>query len=188
MKKYVDSHIVRQLTTGKGGAEVYLLDSHKIAKYAEKNKLLDKENGLAVWESCLKEAKFYKEMLAAPHVFLPEIFICDFDDESVLIIMGEYNQIDKQNLTVSDFDSIMKLIAQVHELAVPDFLKNEKQGPLQLTEEEIRAEIAKLEDKSMPSIMKHFKTNFAGKVIELINKDTNHSTLRYKAAQRYNNS
>ena len=126
-KKYVDSHLVRQLTSGKGGAEVYLLDSHKIAKYAEKNKQLDKENGLAVWESCLKEAKFYKEMLAAPHVFLPEIFTCDFDDESVLIIMGEYNQIDKQNLTASDFDSIMKLLAQVHELAVPDFLKNEKQ-------------------------------------------------------------
>ena len=36
--------------------------------------------------------------------------------------------------------------------------------PKQLTEEEIRAEIAKLEDKSMPSIMKHFKMNFAGKV------------------------
>lgn len=36
--------------------------------------------------------------------------------------------------------------------------------PAQLSEEEIRAEIAKLEDKSMPSIMKHFKTNFAGKV------------------------
>ena len=36
--------------------------------------------------------------------------------------------------------------------------------PKQLTEEEIRAEIAKLEDKSMPSIMKHFKANFAGKV------------------------
>ena len=36
--------------------------------------------------------------------------------------------------------------------------------PKQLTEKEIRAEIAKLEDKSMPSIMKHFKANFAGKV------------------------
>jgi len=36
--------------------------------------------------------------------------------------------------------------------------------PKQLSEAEIRAEIAKLEDKSMPSIMKHFKTNFAGKV------------------------
>ena len=36
--------------------------------------------------------------------------------------------------------------------------------PKQLTEAEIREEIAKLDDKSMPSIMKHFKANFAGKV------------------------
>ena len=36
--------------------------------------------------------------------------------------------------------------------------------PKQLSEEEIRNEIAKLDDKSMPSIMKHFKANFAGKV------------------------
>ena len=36
--------------------------------------------------------------------------------------------------------------------------------PKQLSEEDIRAEIAKLDDKSMPSIMKHFKTNFAGQV------------------------
>ena len=36
--------------------------------------------------------------------------------------------------------------------------------PKQLSETEIREEIAKLDDKSMPSIMKHFKANFAGKV------------------------
>ena len=36
--------------------------------------------------------------------------------------------------------------------------------PKQLSEEEIRAEIDKLDDKSLPNIMKHFKTNFAGKV------------------------
>lgn len=36
--------------------------------------------------------------------------------------------------------------------------------PKQLSKEEILEEINKLEDKSMPSIMKHFKTNFAGKV------------------------
>lgn len=35
--------------------------------------------------------------------------------------------------------------------------------PRQLTEEEIRNEISKLEDKSIPSVMKHFKVNFAGK-------------------------
>lgn len=36
--------------------------------------------------------------------------------------------------------------------------------PKQLTKEEILAEIEKLDDKSMPTIMKHFKANFAGKV------------------------
>ncbi|MGM9970028.1 MAG: GatB/YqeY domain-containing protein [Anaeroplasma sp.] len=34
--------------------------------------------------------------------------------------------------------------------------------PKQLTEEEIRNEIAKLEDKSIPSVMKHFKANYNG--------------------------
>lgn len=43
--------------------------------------------------------------------------------------------------------------------------------PKQLSEQEIRDEIAKLEDKSIPSIMKYFKTNFAGKVdMSLVNK------------------
>ena len=36
--------------------------------------------------------------------------------------------------------------------------------PKMMSEEEIRAEIDKLEDKSVGSVMKHFKTNFAGKV------------------------
>ncbi|MCI7402177.1 MAG: GatB/YqeY domain-containing protein [Christensenella sp.] len=43
--------------------------------------------------------------------------------------------------------------------------------PKLMSAEEIKAEIDKLEDKSMPSIMKHFKTNFAGKCdMGLVNK------------------
>lgn len=34
--------------------------------------------------------------------------------------------------------------------------------PKQLSEDEIRIEISKLEDKKIPSVMKHFKTNFVG--------------------------
>ena len=42
--------------------------------------------------------------------------------------------------------------------------------PKQLTEEEIKAEISKLSDKSVPAVMKHFKENFAGKVnMSLVN-------------------
>lgn len=43
--------------------------------------------------------------------------------------------------------------------------------PKMLSEDEIKAEISKLDDKSIGSIMKHFKTNFAGKVdMGLVNK------------------
>lgn len=43
--------------------------------------------------------------------------------------------------------------------------------PQMMSEEEIKAEISKLDDKSIPSVMKHFKANFAGKVdMQLVNK------------------
>ncbi|HBF67892.1 MAG TPA: hypothetical protein DDW20_01030 [Firmicutes bacterium] len=43
--------------------------------------------------------------------------------------------------------------------------------PKMLSEDEIRNEINKLEDKSMPSIMKYFKANFDGKVdMGLVNR------------------
>ncbi len=35
--------------------------------------------------------------------------------------------------------------------------------PKMMSAEEIKAEILKLEDKSVPAVMKHFKANFAGK-------------------------
>ncbi len=40
----------------------------------------------------------------------------------------------------------------------------EKYIPKMMSEEQIKAEIEKLEDKSVPPVMKYFKTNFAGKV------------------------
>lgn len=47
----------------------------------------------------------------------------------------------------------------------------EKYLPQMMSEEEIKDEISKLEDKSIPSVMKHFKANFAGKVdMGLVNR------------------
>lgn len=43
--------------------------------------------------------------------------------------------------------------------------------PKLLSEDEIRAIIATLDDKSVPSVMKHFKANYAGKVdMKLVNE------------------
>ena len=47
----------------------------------------------------------------------------------------------------------------------------EKYLPKLMSEDEIRKVIASLEDKSMPSVMKHFKTNYDGKVdMSLVSK------------------
>lgn len=47
----------------------------------------------------------------------------------------------------------------------------EKYLPKMLSEEEIKDTIAKMEDKSIPSVMKYFKANYAGKVdMQLVNK------------------
>ena len=43
--------------------------------------------------------------------------------------------------------------------------------PKLLSEEEIKAIIAGLEDRSLPAVMKHFKANYAGKVdMSLVSK------------------
>ena len=43
--------------------------------------------------------------------------------------------------------------------------------PQMMSEDEIKAIIANMEDKSIPSVMKHFKANYAGKVdMGLVNK------------------
>lgn len=85
-----------------------------------------------------------------------------------------------EELTDADvIDVIKKLIAELDEsiaqyeqygrTETANELKKQKEIlipylPKQLSEDEIRAEIAKLSDKSMPSVMKHFKTNFQGQV------------------------
>ena len=47
----------------------------------------------------------------------------------------------------------------------------EKYLPKLMSEDEIKTVINSLEDKSIPSVMKHFKANFAGQVdMQLVNK------------------
>ena len=60
--------------------------------------------------------------------------------------------------------------AQVEEINAQKAIL-EKYLPQMMSEDEIRSIIANMEDKSMPSIMKHFKANYAGKVdMQLVNK------------------
>ena len=81
------------------------------------------------------------------------------DNECLNIIQKVLNELSDEKagyLKVNNADRATSITRQEEVL--------KKYLPAQLNEEEIRNEINKLEDKSIPSIMKHFKTNFAGKV------------------------
>ena len=58
------------------------------------------------------------------------------------------------------FDGIEKLSAEDLRNQIATL---EKFLPKMMSKEEIKAEIEKLADKSIGAVMKHFKTNFAGK-------------------------
>lgn len=102
---------------------------------------------------------------------------------SVILNKVKLAEIDKrtQNAELTDADIIAILQKTLKELAEEKdaFAKaNRAENVAALTEQmafvssflpkmmsvdEIKAEIAKLDDKSVPAVMKHFKANFAGK-------------------------
>ena len=78
--------------------------------------------------------------------------------------------------TIKELTEEAENYAKVGNISQVEEINNQKKIlevylPQMMSEEEIRNVIAGLEDKSMPSIMKHFKANFAGKVdMQLVNK------------------
>lgn len=85
-----------------------------------------------------------KELTDADMLAIIQKTIKELNDEA-----ESFTKADRQDRAAE----IMQQLAYIH-----NYL------PKQLTDDEIKAEIDKLADKSIPSVMKHFKTNFAGQV------------------------
>jgi len=80
------------------------------------------------------------------------------DADTLSLIQKFIKQLDEEigcNITAGREEKVKELKTQKE--IVEQYL------PKQMSEDEIRAEISKLEDKKIPSVMKHFKANFAGK-------------------------
>ena len=109
------------------------------------------------------------------------------------IVIGKYNNLEIENKAkgkeTTDVDTIAIIQKTLKELddelaghvllgrqAKVIEIESQKQAikvylPKQLTEAEIRGIINTLEDKSMPNVMKHFRTNYAGQVdMSLVSK------------------
>ena len=91
------------------------------------------------------------------------------DDDVILVINKVIKELEEEILAFNNAGRLEK----VEELTKQkDILA--KYLPAQLTEEEIKEIINKLDDKSMPRIMKYFKQNYLGKCdMKLVNKIAN---------------
>ena len=87
------------------------------------------------------------------------------DDDVISVIEKAIKELNEERdafLKANRDERVEELTKQINVLSV--YL------PTKLTEEEIRKEIDKLTDKTIPTIMKHFKMNFNGKVdMKLVN-------------------
>lgn len=118
----------------------------------------------------------------------------DTDARSVYsVVINKYNnlsielKVKGQEATDADMISIIQKVTKeleeelagwvkanrVDKIAAVDYQEKliAKYLPKQLSEDEIRDIINSLEDKSIPNVMKHFKTNYAGQVdMGVVNK------------------
>ena len=88
------------------------------------------------------------------------------DDDLLKIISKQVKELEEEKdsyVKASREDSVKKIEEQIN--VISSYL------PKLLSEEEIKSIILSLEDKSIPSVMKYFKTNYANKVdMGVVNK------------------
>lgn len=104
----------------------------------------------------------YRQLLIEARVESKEVG----DNDMIRVINKVVKELseEKEGYTKVANEEMVKAIAYQEEIA-KSFL------PKMLDESEILSEIAKLADKSIPAIMKHFKSNFDGKVdMGLVNR------------------
>lgn len=88
------------------------------------------------------------------------------DEDMIAILQKTIKELTEEKETFKSAgreDTVKELETQIEIIS--------KYLPKMLSEDEIKTEIEKLEDKSIPSIMKYFKANYNGKVdMSVVNK------------------
>ena len=132
-EKYIDGHMTGKITVGKSGASVYELDQRYIAKYIRRNLM---QSG-ADWNSYRNESQFYLSYTSESFPFLPKIYHCRQTDEEIQLIMEKYCPINRYNLDDAMLEKVFDVLAQIHNMPIPEFLPKTDAGALRLEKDEI---------------------------------------------------
>ena len=101
-------------------------------------------------------------------VFLNKIKVREIDKRAVGQELVDGDILNILQKTIKELEEEKANYAKVGNMAEVEKISTQmdiasKYRPKMMSEEEIKAEILALEDKSIPNVMKHFKANFNGK-------------------------
>ncbi len=125
--------MTKQITIGKSGASVCELDHMYIAKHIQRN-LMQFD---ADWDSYRREAQFYSSYTSESFPFLPKIYHCSQTDDEIQLIIEKYYPVNKNNLDDVMIKKIFDVLAQIHNMPIPEFLPPICAGALRLDKDEI---------------------------------------------------
>ena len=131
--QYIDTHLLRKITIGKSGANVYELDHGLIAKHIYRNMLPQD----SLWDSYVNEYMFYKTYHSENISFLPEIYHLYQSDHEIQMIMKKYTPFNKKDMDDRLFRKMISVLAEIHCLSIPNFLPKKEIIPFQLNDAEL---------------------------------------------------
>lgn len=120
--QYLQIHHAMSVAAGKSGAEVFYLDNGTTAKYARRDAI-----SRDIWDSCIREARFYESISHLDLSFLPKIMYLEITDEELLIVMHQYTPLTVDRLTPQMLSQILGALASLHRETPPEFLLSEYQ-------------------------------------------------------------
>ncbi|MBR5799411.1 MAG: phosphotransferase [Lachnospiraceae bacterium] len=166
-EEYILNHHASELPGGQSGAKVYDIEGKYVFKTVKKEAV-----GEEIFLAYQKEAKWYQyasrmsacvganaaagNHAADTYSFLPEVYDIASSEEEIKLLMKHYKPLDRAHLDDGLLQEIMTVLAKVHGMEIPSFLREsagqgdslpedssqeEKSKAQLLTEEEIKTSV-----------------------------------------------
>ena len=124
----------RKIKEGKSGADVWTVGDDMILKYAHRKTGIHAE----VWRTYQNEARMYLWFRDHEISLVPDVLYEKITSEEVILLLRRYRALDrgKASLMLPD---ILRVLAELHSLPIPDFLGKPAQNRLILSQAQIDA-------------------------------------------------
>lgn len=134
IKAITDLLAQKEITLGQSGARVYELDEHRILKEVFREELPDDN----LWSAYEKEALFYER---CKEKFLPKVYVNIHTDKEIFLILQKGYALERDCLDDVKLQKIMDVLAQIHIMKIPEFIRVEERKSVFFTQNELEESV-----------------------------------------------